>query len=322
LRQEPERGHRFRYPGAVATAPDGRIFVADTGHNEVVVLDPEGAELLRVGAGDLNRPSGMVLAGDTLYVADTGNHAVRALDLASGRMTTVAGPPLRSPWGLAWDGRRLFVANAGTHQIWVYDPATAEALPFAGTGVEGGRDGDAEEAWFAQPSGLALMDGVLYVADAETSSIRAISDLEAPAPRRPRVRTICGAGDLFGFGDRDGVGPAAELQHPIGLAAGAGAVYVADTFNHKLRWIDPATGSCRTLAGGDGSELDPDPLPGSRLAPAQPDAPAFLEPEGLAISQPPTPPGPLAGKAELIVADTGNHRVLAVAIAGGARRLL
>ena len=143
---------------------------------------------------------GMVLAGDTLYVADTGNHAVRALDLASGRLTMVAGPPLRSPWGLAWDGRRLFIANAGTHQIWVYDPGLAQALPFAGTGVEGGRDGDARDASFAQPSGLALMDGVLYVADAETSSIRAISDLEG----RPEVRTICGAGDLFGFGeDRD-----------------------------------------------------------------------------------------------------------------------
>jgi DNA-binding beta-propeller fold protein YncE len=319
LRREAERSHRFRYPGAVATAADGRIFVADTGHDEVVVLDPSrdpsrdpgGAELQRLGAGDLRRPSGMVLAGETLYVADTGNHALRALDLASGTLTTVAGPPLRSPWGLAWDGRRIFIANAGTHQIWVYDPATAEAAPFAGTGAEGGRDGEARDAWFAQPSGLALMEGVLYVADAETSSIRAISDLDGT----PKVRTVCGAGDLFGFGDRDGTGPAAALQHPIGLAAGGGAVYVADTFNHKLRSVDPLTGRCRTLAGGGGSELDPDPLPGSRLAPARPGAPAFLEPEGLGIA----PDGPVP---ELIVADTGNHRVLAVAIADGARRVL
>ena len=328
LRAEAERGHRFRYPGAVAAAPDGRVVVADSGHNEVVVLDPEGAELLRLGAGELNRPSGLALAGDTLYIADTGNHALRTLDLDAGKLpqlsqppklTTVAGPPLRSPWGLAWDGRRVFVANAGTHQIWVYDPAASKAAPFAGTGDEGGRDGDAGEAWFAQPSGLALMDGVLYVADAETSSIRAISDLDG----RPRVRTVCGAGDLFGFGDRDGAGPAAELQHPLGLAAGGGAVYVADTFNHKLRRIDPATGNCRTLAGGGGSELDPDPLPGSCLARAQPHAPAFLEPEGLAISLPISPAaGPPGNGAELVVADTGNHRVLAVAIGDGARRVL
>ena len=333
VRQEAERGHRFRYPGAVATAAGGWIFVADTGHNELVVLDPEGAELLRLGAGELNRPSGIALAGGTLYIADTGNHALRTLNLDYGspndanlddgnldngrpaRLTTVAGPPLRSPWGLAWDGHRVFIANAGTHQIWVYEPATAQATPFAGTGAEGGRDGDAGEASFAQPSGLGLMDGVLYVADAETSSIRAISDLDG----RPRVRTVCGAGDLFGFGDRDGAGPAAELQHPLGLAAGDGAVYVADTFNHKLRQIDPASGYCRTLAGGGGSELDPDPLPGSRLAPAEPNAPAFLEPEGLAMSPRAGTPG---RGAELIVADTGNHRVLAVAVGDGARRVL
>ncbi|HMC04444.1 MAG TPA: hypothetical protein VKJ83_03125, partial [Actinomycetota bacterium] len=174
LRQVAERGHRFRYPGAVATAADGRVFVADTGHNELVVLDPEGAELLRLGAGELNRPSGIALAGGTLYVADTGNHALWTLSLDNGSLddgslddgslddgkpaslVTVAGPPLRSPWGLAWDGRRVFIANAGTHQVWVYDPATARAAPFAGTGVEGGRDGDAREASFAQPSGLAL----------------------------------------------------------------------------------------------------------------------------------------------------------------------
>jgi DNA-binding beta-propeller fold protein YncE len=315
VRRETEPGTRFRYPGGVATAPDGRIFVADTGHNEVVVLDPDGAERQRTGAGELNRPYGLAYAGDTLYVADTGNHALRALDLATGSLTAVGkGPPLRSPWGLAWDGRRVFIANAGTHQILVHDAATDTTLPFAGTGAEGGRDGDAGEAWFAQPSGLALMDGVLYVADAETSSIRAISDLDGT----PRVRTVCGAGDLFGFGDRDGAGPAAELQHPIGLATGDGAVYVADTFNHKIRRIDPATGSCRTLFGGDGSELDPDPLPGARLAPVRANAPAFLEPEGLAFRH----AGPTEDGSELVVADTGNHRVLAVGIADGARRVL
>lgn len=309
VRQDLEAPHRFRYPGSVATAPDGRFFLADTGHNEIVVMNPEGTEVQRLGAGVLNRPSGMVLAGETLFVADTGNHALGALNLTTGTLATVAGPPLRSPWGLAWDGRRVFIANAGTHQIFVYDPSTGVADLFAGTGAEGGRDGPAGEAWFAQPSGLAHMDGVLYVADAETSSIRAISGLDGS----PLVRTVCGAGDLFGFGDRDGAGPAAELQHPIGLAAEGGAVYVADSFNHKIRKIDPVSGSCKTLFGGGGSELDPDPLPGSRLAPAQANAPAFLEPEGLAVT---------ADRRALIVADTGNHRVLDVSMGDGARQVL
>ncbi|HYR62972.1 MAG TPA: alkyl hydroperoxide reductase [Actinomycetota bacterium] len=306
LRPVSQDPHRFRFPGAVA-AGAGRLFVADTGHNEVAALESDGAGPERLGAGLLDHPNGMAVAGRTLYVASTGDHSIRAVDLPTAAVTTVAGPPLRSPWGLAWDGRRLFIANAGTHEIWTWDPATGHATPFAGIGVEGGRDGDAREALFAQPSGLALMDGVLYVADAETSSIRAISDLDGT----PRVRTVCGAGDLFGFGDRDGAGPGAELQHPIGLAAGDAVLYVADTFNHKIRRVDPVSGSCRTTFGGGGSELDPDPYPGSVLAPAEPNRPAFLEPEGLAYR-----------RGELIVADTGNHRVLAVRVETGERRVL
>jgi DNA-binding beta-propeller fold protein YncE len=254
------------------------------------------------------------VAGATLFVADTGNHAVRAVDLESGEVTTVVAPdaqegrPLRSPWGLAWDddGNRLFIAAAGLHQIWIFDPATKQAGPFAGTGVEGGRDGEASEAWFAQPSGVALADGVLYVADSETSTIRAISHLD----RGPRVRTVCGAGDLFGFGDRDGAGPAAELQHPLGVAGCAGTLYVADSFNHKIRAVDPATGRCRTLFGGGGPELDPGTTD-AELSAARPGVPAFSEPEGIAA---------LEGR--LLVADTGNHRILEVDIADGRRRAI
>ena len=316
--------HRLSFPGALAADPaGGRLFVADAGHHQVVVTDPGGAEVERIGSGtpgaadgapgqaQFRRPCGLFVADGTLYVSDTGNHAVRAVDLASGRVTTVVREPgLRSPWGLAWDGGRLFIASAGTHQVWVWDPAAAQAAVLAGTGAEGGRDGPASSAWFAQPSGLTLMGGVLYVADSETSSVRAIDDLNGS----PRVTTVCGAGDLFGFGDRDGAGPRAELQHPIGLAAGDRLLYVADTFNHKVRTVDPATGSCRTLFGNGSSELDPAPRSGTVLSPAGPAEPSFCEPEGLAASGD-----------QLLVADTGNHRVLAIGLVGseaGSRRVL
>ena len=298
---------RWRFPAAVATDPGGdRIAVADTGHDEVVVLDGAGAETQRLGAGLLRRPCGLALTGDVVWVADTGNHRLVAFGLDGRDPEVVTAPGLRSPWGLAWDGRRLYVAGAGTHQLWVFDPAPGLLRRLAGTGAEGGRDGGAEEAHFAQPSGIALDGGVLYVADAETSSIRVVADLDG----RPVVRTVCGAGDLFGFGDRDGAGPVAELQHPIGLAALAGAVWVADTFNHKVRRVDPATRRCTTAFGGGGSELDDDPAPGPR-SPARPGVPAFLEPEGIAVRN-----------GELFVADTGNHRLVVVDLATGARRVL
>lgn len=299
---------RWRFPAAVATDRGGaRIVVADTGHDEVALLDAAGAETERLGAGLLRRPCGLALAGDTLWVADTGNHRLVAFALdGRGDPKVVEEHELRSPWGVAWGGRRLYVAGAGTHQLWTLDPAEGRLRLFAGTGMEGGRDGPATEATFAQPSGIALEGGVLYVADAETSSIRAVADLDG----RPVVRTVCGAGDLFGFGDRDGAGPLAELQHPVGLAAGAGAVWVADTFNHKVRRVEVTTRRCTTAFGGRGSELDEDPAPGPR-APARPGVPAFLEPEGCAV-----------GNGVLLVADTGNHRVVAIDLENGSRRVL
>ncbi|MGH2718714.1 MAG: hypothetical protein ACRDJU_09060, partial [Actinomycetota bacterium] len=242
LRPTPHPPHRLAFPEAVISARIGgeeRVIVADSGHHQVVICDPDGTELTRIGSGtpgladgpaaeaQLQRPCGLAVVntpqGDLLYIADTGNHALRAVDLGSDQVTTLSREPrLRSPWGLAWNGRHLFVAGAGTHQLWAFDPATGETELAAGTGAEGGKDGPVDQAYFAQPSGLAAAAGdhTLYVADAETSSIRAIVGLDDHGhPAGASTRTICGAGHLFGFGDRDGTGPGVELQHPIGIAA-------------------------------------------------------------------------------------------------------
>jgi DNA-binding beta-propeller fold protein YncE len=334
LKREPAPPGALSYPGKVIVHGE-LIVVADTGHDQVVVCDAEGRELSRIGDGQpgmadggsaaarFRHPNGLAAEGDTLYVADTGNHAIRRVDLRTGGVTTVAGTgergrgivpggnaraiALRSPWDVAWDGELLYVAMAGTHQIWVYDPSVEEIAVFAGTGHERHNDGPAPVAAFAQPSGLALMDGALYVADSEISTIRAITDLHG----RATVGTVCGSGDLFGFGDRDGVGDDVLLQHPIGIAAGDGVLYVADTFNHKVKSIDPATRECRTLFGDGEPERLPEVVPGYELPRGDPLTPSFHEPEGLALRD-----------GELLVADTNNHRIVAVRIADGSRRAI
>lgn len=330
LRPEPAPAGSLAYPGKVI-ATENRIFVADTGHDQIVVADGDGKELTRIGASGggfadgtfdearLHHPNGLALAGDKLYIADPRNHAIRAADLANATVTTVAGTgrmgrglapgatDLRSPWDLAWDGRRLFIAMAGSHQIWVWD-ADGGAHPFAGTGREVRRDGPARVACFAQPSGVALAGPTLFVADSEISSIRVIEHLDSA----PVVRTVCGSGDLFGFGDRDGAGIEALLQHPMGVAAGEdGAVFVADTFNHKIKAVNPATGECTTIFGDGTPERLPELVTGYELSRADPETPSFFEPEGLAVR----------GR-ELIVADTNNHRIVAVSLDDGTRRVL
>ncbi|MFD5645576.1 NHL repeat-containing protein, partial [Streptomyces anulatus] len=200
------------------------------------------------------RRAGRVAAPDTV------NHAIRALDLTTGVTSTLAGTgrqwwqgaptsgparevDLSSPWDVAWFGDRLWIAMAGVHQLWTYDPESATVRVAAGTTNEGLVDGPAAEAWFAQPSGLAVSaDGErLWVADSETSSLRWVD-------RDEHVRTAVGTG-LFDFGHRDGAADQALLQHPLGVTAlPDGSVAISDTYNHALRRYDPASGEVTTLA--------------------------------------------------------------------------
>ena len=334
LRPEPAPAGTFAYPGKVAAGAH-RLYVADTGHNQVVELEVlprssgvrerrrfgDGVPALIDGAGASARfahPQGLALdhAGHTLWVADTGNHAVRRIDLASAEVTTAAGTggrgrsledaALRSPWDVALDATtgRVYVAMAGAHQIAVLDPRRELLEVLAGTGEEARRDGPAPEAAFAQPSGLALLGEKLYVADAEISCVREL-DLQSGM-----VRTVAG-GDLFEFGDRDGTGDEARLQHPIGIAAdpASGTVLLADSFNHKVKRVDPRSNEVRTLYG-DGRPLDAAEAERERRpvlpAVAGAGAPLLFEPEGLAVAD-----------GVLWIADTNNHRLVAIDLATG-----
>lgn len=242
------------------------------------------------------RPQGLALEGDTLYVADTENHLIRQVDLklktvktlagtgAQSREYGVTGPArkvaLNSPWDLQLVGRTLYMAMAGPHQIWQVDLAKQEVSTFAGSGREARIDGPAGEAGFAQPSALATDGKNLYVSDSESNIIRAIS-LGAGA----MVRTLVG-GDLFDFGDRDGVGDYVRLQHPLGLARWNHKLLIADTYNHRIKLLDPAAREVKAFAGSG--------------KPGQTDGaqPSFYEPGGLTVA-----------KDKLYVADTNNHAI-------------
>ena len=264
-----------------------------------------------------DRPQGLAWGNSAagapvLYVADTGNHAVRAVDPASGAVTTVAGTGIRlrtrgdrragamaSPWGVlaldrAGGGSVLLVAMAGTHEIWRVDPATGVAAPVAGGRGEALIDGPPGDALLAQPAGLATDGRRVWWTDAESSAVRestcaSLDGAQHDTTSTPHVRTLVGTG-LFDFGHMDGVGDAARLQHPQGVAwvpdgshAGGGRLLVADSYNDVLRWVDPATREASTWMGG------------------------FAEPSGVCVA------GGLA-----YVADTNAHRVAVVDLAGGA----
>jgi len=271
------------FPGKVfADAPGNRLFIADSNHNRIVICSLDGAVLDCAGAGEsgnadgsfesatFQNPQGMCLVGSALFVADTGNHSIRIVDLEDRRVRTFAtgNVKLNSPWDLVALGNALYIAMAGSHQIWKLDLSKGTIEPFAGSGAEALHDGPLLEAALAQPSGIATDGERLYIADSETSSVRSISTGSSG-----EVSTLVGMG-LFEFGDTDGPGDEARMQHPLGIAYNAGMLYVADTYNGKIRKVNPLTREVSSQADG------------------------FEEPGGVSAA---------AGK--LYVADTNSHSI-------------
>lgn len=310
------------FPGKVfADAEGDRLFIADSGHHRVVVVSlSTGAVLDVIGAGSagfidgtfeeagFRGPQGMALEGDLLYIADTENHAIRRADLRSRTVVTMAGNgkqdeelnnlpgpargrPLNSPWDLDITYGVLFIAMAGAHQIWGLDLEEFYIAGHAGSGTEDHRDGPLLGASMAQPSGLTHDENHLFVADSETSSIRAI-DLD---PRGGHVKTVIGEG-LFDFGDVDGGPDVARLQHPLDVEYAEGTLFVADTYNNKIKAIGLHTRSSRTFAG-DG---------GAGLVDGASEVCRFDEPGGMS-----------SANSKLYVADTNNHAIRVVDITTG-----
>ncbi|NYE95721.1 thiol-disulfide isomerase/thioredoxin [Psychromicrobium silvestre] len=219
--------------------------------------------------------------GYDVVVADSVNHRLRGVSLATGEVRTVAGNgvqrlleagpntvdnddatalgvlgtdplsvALSSPWDVVYSAElgQLVIAMAGVHQIFGFDPRSGAVSVLAGTGLEGLLDGPAEQAWFAQSSGLGVdAKGDIWVADSETSAIRVLRVSEG---RISQVETAIGEG-LFDFGFRDGEAAQARLQHPLGVAPlPDGSVAIADTYNGAVRRYDPASGQVSTLARG------------------------------------------------------------------------
>jgi thiol-disulfide isomerase/thioredoxin len=318
----------LRFPGKVLSDTErDRIFISDTGNNRILIADPNDSQILDVIGSEnpgyldggfidaeFQQPQGLAYDPFTekLFVADTENHAIRLIDFGSREVTTLAGtgeqsrsyPPaageipeveLNSPWDLELAGDLLYIAMAGSHQIFVLDLDQGYLQPFAGSGREGTLDRSAPLAELAQPSGISLgADNRLYFADSEGSSIRWVS-LGSGNP----VGTLAGSGEsLFDFGDVDGVGTEARLQHPLGVDAVDEILYVADTYNHKIKTIDLYSQEVRTLAGSargwqDGAD------------------PQFYEPGGLD-----------AESGKLYIADTNNHAIRVINLTTNETRTL
>ncbi|MCH1614180.1 MAG: redoxin domain-containing protein [Acidimicrobiales bacterium] len=302
----------LQYPGKIlADKNRDRLYIADSGHNRILIADLKGKLLESIGSGaagfidgdysiaQFSRPQGMEISADgrKLYVADRENHAIRAIDLESKLVSTIAGTgeptnrfisgfgeqtQLASPWDLLVIEDRLFIAGAGRHQIWDLELESGWLGLFAGSGREGIEDGARLLATLAQPSALASDGQNIYFADSESSALRKIQLTE-----KGNVETLVGTG-LFAWGDEVGALDVTQLQHPVGLESLGDTLYVADTYNHRIKSVNLTTGESRYVAGSG--------KPG--LADGYGTISEMNEPSGLS-----------AVGSLLYIADTNNHLI-------------
>lgn len=289
-------------PAGIVIDPDGNLLVADGFGRRVRRVDASTAVIVAFagngGAGSatgdggpalpalLAEPSSLALAGNAdLFIADRGDNRVRRVERTTGIITTVAGngtspssgdggqatdAGFNGPTGLAVDeGGNLFVVDQGAHKIRRVDVASGVITTIAGSGTQGlcGHDLPALEACFNGPWGLtADAAGNLFVADTFNNRV-ARYDVAAGT-----VTTVAGNGSQ-GYSGDGGAATQASLALPMGVAVDREGrfLYIADSFNFRVRRVNLSTGIIRTLAGdGNSAGSYEDGVPATSISLALP----------------------------------------------------
>jgi uncharacterized protein (TIGR03437 family) len=260
-------------PYGVALDPSGNLYIADFLNNRVRQVTKAGAGNISTVAGSgffsysgdggpatsaqLNGPRAVTVDSlGNFYVADTINSVVRKVT-ANGIISSIAGiaahgfagdngaatsAQLNAPQGIAVDSSgNIYVADTANSRVRKISAGVISTVAGTGTQGYGGDGGPATSAQLNSPTGLALDSaGDLYIADSDNSAIRMVST-------RGTITTVAGNGTQGYSGDG---GPAinAVLNYPQGVALdSAGRLYIADTFNNRIRLV--SNGVISTVAG-------------------------------------------------------------------------
>jgi len=304
---------QFASPTGITSDGKGNLYVADSFNNRIrKIVATTGTVTTLAGAENayadgigtnarLNKPLDICIDRvGNLYVADRDNGRIRKIEIATRVVTTIAGGGLGVndgiretaefgfPVAITYDGvDNLYVADFGTNRIRKVAITTGTVTTLAGS-TKGYADGKGTATKFNEPSGLVSDGkGSLYIADWGNNCIRKIVTATG------EVTTFVGSTQ----GTADGIGKAAQFYKPGGIICdGIGNLYVADTYNHRIRKVVIATGEVTTLAGSTRGTAD-----GIGTA-AQFNFPFRLTSDS---------------KGNLYVADFGNERIRKIVISTG-----
>ena len=247
-------------PWDVAVDGSGNLYIADRNNNRIRKVDSSGNISTVAGTGtagfsgdgaaataaQLQNPQGVALDGSgNLYITDRGNERIRKVD-SSGNISTVAGngtagfggdsgaataAQLSDPsGGVALDGSgNLYIVDRGNHRIRKVDS-------------DGNISTVAGREQLSNPYGVAPDgSGNLYIADTGNHRIYKVNSAGV-------ISTVAGSGTA-GYSGDGGAAVAAQLNFPRGVAPdGSGNLYIADTWNSRIRKVNSA-GTITTVAG-------------------------------------------------------------------------
>jgi len=274
-------------PGGVAVDSAGNIYIVDSYNQRIRKVDTSGNISTVAGNGtpgysgdggaatsaELYDPTGAAVdSAGNIYITDYFNNRIRKVD-TSGKISTVAGTgahgysgdnglatsaELYLPSYVAVDSAgNIYVADEGNNRIRKVDVSTGYISTVAGNGTKGysGDNGLATSAELSNPMGAAVDSaGNIYIADIGNNRIRKVNVSTGC------ITTVAGTG-AQGYSGDNGLATSAELHSPAGVAVDSAVnIYIADTYNQRIRKVDASTGNISTVAGngtggfsGDGS---------------------------------------------------------------------
>jgi uncharacterized protein (TIGR03663 family) len=271
---------QFLTPRGVAVAPDGTIYVADSGNHRIQAFDSGGRHLFSFGSqgeapGQLNEPWGLAVAPDgTVYVADTWNHRVQAFTptgeykFSFGSFGNVQNGDPQSETGKFWGPRgvgidaagNVVVTDTGNKRVQKFDADGAFLQAWGGGGIIPGA--------FEEPVGIAIDDaGNIYVADTWNRRIQKFDANFSPVLQW----------DVAGW-DSDSI-----VNKPYLSVDQAGRVFSSDPEGYRVIAYDSNSGEVLLTWGQYGQDLS-----------------SFQLPVGVAVDS----------SGDLLVVDSDSHRIM------------
>jgi sugar lactone lactonase YvrE len=318
--------------GGITLDSAGNLYIADNANNRIRKVTASTGIITTVAgngnwpfAGDgglataaqINGPTGVAVDGSgNLYIVDQGNSRIRMVTASTGNISTIAGTGTS---GFTGDGGTATsaqlnnpqrVAVDGSGNVYITDQNNAAIRKVAGgimttimtrgnIGITDQNHGDGASASFAgfnQPYGVAVATGSgnVYIADYANYRIRMVNATTG------NISTVAGNGN-GGFAGDGGAATSAQLNRPYDvLVDGAGNLYIADTYNHRIRMVNASTGNITTIAGTGASGFGGD---GGQATSAM-----LNYPQGLALD--------IADNL-LFISDTNNNRIRQVNLTTG-----